>query len=235
MAIITWIGRYSTAKWPRIFSILTFWPTVGMIVISGTRPSRLRPGRHTNGRIAHRASDSVRSGMVLLRRERPCTSGSATIRIGTYSAVSDLNLPQTTNSFVCPTSGQSAAPDQTNRAREQVFLARLRLSSLGSVISDLLVRGIAMRSIRLALGMAFIFAGMALGIYVTLHYFGAGILYIKGGYVRDGLILLLVWSELLGIVSTLALVIPGVLILRSLDRRVPTGARSPRPTMASKT
>jgi len=75
---------------------------------------------------------------------------------------------------------------------------------------------------------------MALGLYVTIHYFGEGLLYIKAGYTRDGLILLLLWSELLGILSTLALVIPGVLLLRSIDRRQPLAVSQRRANSATK-
>jgi hypothetical protein len=75
-----------------------------------------------------------------------------------------------------------------------------------------------MRAVRVAVGMALILGGMATGLYVTLHYFAEGIQFIKAGQLRQGLILLLVWSELLGIVATLVLVVPGVLLLRNLYR-----------------
>ena len=70
--------------------------------------------------------------------------------------------------------------------------------------------------IRVAIGVALVLCGMGVGLGVTLYYFSEGILYIKAGHLREGLILLLLWSEVLGIVSTLALVIPGVLMLRNL-------------------
>jgi hypothetical protein len=79
----------------------------------------------------------------------------------------------------------------------------------------------SMKFIRVTIGMALILCGMGLGIAVTLYYFAEGILYIKAGHLREGLILLLLWSEVLGIVSTLALVIPGVLLLRNLGSGEP--------------
>jgi hypothetical protein len=78
-----------------------------------------------------------------------------------------------------------------------------------------------MRAIRVAIGVALVLCGMAAGLGVTLYYFSEGILYIKAGHLREGLILLLLWSEVLGIVSTLALVIPGVLMLRNLGSSGP--------------
>jgi hypothetical protein len=74
-----------------------------------------------------------------------------------------------------------------------------------------------MRLIRVVIGVTLVLCGMVLGIGVTLYYFSEGILYIKAGHLREGLILLLLWSEVLGIVATLALVIPGVLMLRSIS------------------
>jgi hypothetical protein len=72
------------------------------------------------------------------------------------------------------------------------------------------------RLIRVAIGVALVLCGMGVGLGVTLYYFSEGILYIKAGHLREGLILLLLWSEVFGIVSTLALVIPGILMLRNL-------------------
>jgi hypothetical protein len=76
-----------------------------------------------------------------------------------------------------------------------------------------------MRSIRIAIGVMFILCGLVLGAYITLHYFSEGIGAIRSGQLAHGLVLLLVWSEILGIASMLALVFPGVLVLRNLDRR----------------
>jgi hypothetical protein len=76
-----------------------------------------------------------------------------------------------------------------------------------------------MRPIRIAIGVAFILSGLLLGAYITLHYFAAGIGAIRSGQLAHGVVLLLVWSEILGIASMLALVFPGVLVLRNLDRR----------------
>jgi hypothetical protein len=85
-----------------------------------------------------------------------------------------------------------------------------------------------MRSIRIVIGVAFILSGLVLGAYITLHYFAEGIGAIRGGQLAQGLVLLLVWSEILGIASMLALVFPGVLVLRNLDRR-PRSARELAP------
>jgi hypothetical protein len=85
-----------------------------------------------------------------------------------------------------------------------------------------------MRSIRVAIGMGLILCGMGLGIGVTLYYFSEGILYIKAGHLREGLILLLLWSEVLGISATLSLVIPGVLILRKVGSSEPARPGSNR-------
>jgi len=76
-----------------------------------------------------------------------------------------------------------------------------------------------MRSIRIAIGVLFILGGLMLGAYITLHFFSEGIGAIRSGQLVQGLVLLLVWSEMGGIASMLALVFPGVLVLRSLDRR----------------
>jgi hypothetical protein len=76
-----------------------------------------------------------------------------------------------------------------------------------------------MRSIRIAIGVAFILCGLALGAYITLHYFAEGIGAIRSGQLAHGIVLLLVWSEILGIAAMLALVFPGVLVLRNLDQR----------------
>lgn len=78
-----------------------------------------------------------------------------------------------------------------------------------------------MRTIRIVFGVAFILSGLLLGAYITLHYFSEGIGAIRSGQLAHGLVLLLIWSEALGIASMLALVVPGVLVLRNLDR-VPT-------------
>jgi hypothetical protein len=64
--------------------------------------------------------------------------------------------------------------------------------------------------------MALILGGMVFGLAVTLYYFSEGILFIRSGNLREGLILLLLWSEVLGIAATLSLVVPGVLMLRNL-------------------
>lgn len=77
------------------------------------------------------------------------------------------------------------------------------------------------RLIRVAIGVALVLCGMGVGLGVTLYYFSEGILYIKAGHLREGLILLLLWSEVFGIVSTLALVIPGILMLRNLGTSAP--------------
>jgi hypothetical protein len=66
---------------------------------------------------------------------------------------------------------------------------------------------------------------MVLGLGVTLYYFSEGILYIKAGHLREGIVLLLLWSEVLGIVATLALVIPGVWMLRNLGGDGPSHPR----------
>lgn len=76
-----------------------------------------------------------------------------------------------------------------------------------------------MRSIRIIIGVLFILSGLLVGAYITLHYFSEGIGAIRSGQLAQGLVLLLVWSEIFGIASMLALVFPGVLVLRNLDRR----------------
>jgi hypothetical protein len=76
-----------------------------------------------------------------------------------------------------------------------------------------------MRSIRIAIGVMFILSGLLVGAYITLHYFSEGIGAIRSGQLAHGLVLLLVWSEIFGIASMLALVFPGVLVLRNLNRR----------------
>jgi hypothetical protein len=76
-----------------------------------------------------------------------------------------------------------------------------------------------MRSLRIAIGVMFILSGLLVGAYITLHYFSEGIGAIRSGQLAHGLVLLLVWSEVFGIASMLALVFPGVLVLRNLDRR----------------
>jgi hypothetical protein len=81
-----------------------------------------------------------------------------------------------------------------------------------------------MRSIRIIVGVLFILSGLLVGAYITLHYFSEGIGAIRSGQLAQGLVLLLVWSEIFGIASMLALVFPGVLVLRNLDHR-PSSAR----------
>jgi hypothetical protein len=76
-----------------------------------------------------------------------------------------------------------------------------------------------MRSVRIVIGIVFILSGLLVGAYITLHYFSEGIGAIRSGQLAHGLVLLVVWSEILGIASMLALVFPGVLVLRNLDRR----------------
>ena len=75
-----------------------------------------------------------------------------------------------------------------------------------------------MRSLRIVIGVMFILSGLLMGAYITLHYFSEGIGAIRSGQLAHGLVLLLVWSEVFGIASMLALVFPGVLVLRNLDR-----------------
>lgn len=83
-----------------------------------------------------------------------------------------------------------------------------------------------MKTLRVALGIALVLAGLVTGIGVTLHYFGEGILYIRAGHLREGLILMLLWSEILGIVTTLFFVVPGILVMRNLSGS-PTSASQP--------
>lgn len=81
-----------------------------------------------------------------------------------------------------------------------------------------------MRSVRIVTGVALILGGLLLGAFITLHYFSEGIGAIRSGQLTHGLVLLLVWSEVLGIASMLALVFPGVIVLRNLER-VPNATR----------
>jgi hypothetical protein len=71
-----------------------------------------------------------------------------------------------------------------------------------------------MKSIQIAIGVAMIVGGLVLGAWITLHYFSEGIGAIRSGQFARGIILLVVWSELLGIASMLALVFPGVFVLK---------------------
>jgi hypothetical protein len=57
--------------------------------------------------------------------------------------------------------------------------------------------------------------GLILGAWITLHYFSEGIGAIRSGQFARGIMLLVVWSELLGIASMLALVFPGVFVLKN--------------------
>jgi hypothetical protein len=72
-----------------------------------------------------------------------------------------------------------------------------------------------MKRIRIAIGVALIMGGLILGAWITLHYFSEGIGAIRSGQFARGIILLVVWSELLGIASMLALVFPGVFVLKN--------------------
>jgi hypothetical protein len=81
-----------------------------------------------------------------------------------------------------------------------------------------------MKTLRLAIGVALVVGGMVAGIGVTLHYFAEGILSIRTGHLREGLILLLLWSEVLGIVTTLSLVVPGIWLLCNIASREPTAS-----------
>lgn len=81
-----------------------------------------------------------------------------------------------------------------------------------------------LRSVRIVTGVALILGGLLLGAFITLHYFSEGIGAIRSGQLTHGLVLLLVWSEVLGIASMLALVFPGVIVLRNLER-VPNATR----------
>jgi hypothetical protein len=89
-----------------------------------------------------------------------------------------------------------------------------------------LQKGFIMRSLRITVGALFILAGLIVGGYITLHYFAEGIGAIRSGQLAQGIVLLLVWSEVLGIASMLALVFPGVLVLRNINRPMRT-ARQP--------
>lgn len=73
-----------------------------------------------------------------------------------------------------------------------------------------------MKTLRVMLGITLVLAGLIAGLGVTLHFFGEGVLYIRAGHLREGLILMLLWSEILGIVTTLAFVVPGILVMRNL-------------------
>jgi hypothetical protein len=77
-----------------------------------------------------------------------------------------------------------------------------------------------MRNLRIAIGVMFILSGLFVGVYITLRYFSEGIGAIRSGELAHGIVLILVWSEMLGIASTLALIFPGVIVLKNVDRRI---------------
>lgn len=74
-----------------------------------------------------------------------------------------------------------------------------------------------MKSLRLILGSVCILSGFILGGYIGFYYLSLGIIDIRNGQLMQGLLRILLWSELLGIVSALPLVIFGVVILNTLD------------------
>jgi hypothetical protein len=75
-----------------------------------------------------------------------------------------------------------------------------------------------MKSIRIAIGVSFIVSGILLGAWITLHYFSLGISAIRDGEIARGIVLLLVWSDILGIAAMVSLVFPGVMVLRNWGR-----------------
>jgi uncharacterized membrane protein len=76
-----------------------------------------------------------------------------------------------------------------------------------------------MRRIRLGIGLSLILGGLALGLYVAVYYASSGAADIRTGHVAQGVLQALVWSELLGIVASAALIIPGLWLLRRLDEK----------------
>jgi hypothetical protein len=60
---------------------------------------------------------------------------------------------------------------------------------------------------------------MALGLYVGIYYASAGIQGMKDGHLAQGILLTVLWSEVLGIATASALILPGILLLRGLGEK----------------
>jgi len=73
-----------------------------------------------------------------------------------------------------------------------------------------------MRQIRLALGLALILGGLALGLYVGIYYASVGLQGINEGHPARAILLTVLWSEVLAIVVATALILPGILVLKGL-------------------
>jgi hypothetical protein len=75
-----------------------------------------------------------------------------------------------------------------------------------------------MTAFRFILGIALIAAGLVCGIYAAVSFVSAGIADLRAGRVVPGLFQLLVLAELAGVLTTAALVVPGVWVLPSLSQ-----------------
>lgn len=82
-----------------------------------------------------------------------------------------------------------------------------------------------MRRLRLGTGLVLILGGIALGLYVGIYYASLGIQGISEGHVAQGILLTVLWSEVLGIGTACALILPGILVLRGLGEKSRNPAR----------
>ncbi len=84
----------------------------------------------------------------------------------------------------------------------------------------------SMKSIRIAIGAGLILGGAACGVYAAVGRVSLGIAQIRSGQVVPGLVNLLLWSELFGILAALAFIVPGVWVLRTVGIK-PNGSFPP--------
>jgi len=80
-----------------------------------------------------------------------------------------------------------------------------------------------MRRLRLGAGLVLILGGIGLGLYVGIYYATLGIQGIGAGHWAQGILLTVLWSEVLGIGTASALILPGILVLRGIGEK-PSGA-----------
>jgi hypothetical protein len=89
---------------------------------------------------------------------------------------------------------------------------------LGTLVRSL-QREEEMRRIRISVGLALILGGIALGLYVGIYYASLGIQGMSDGHLAQGILLTVLWSEMLGIATASALILPGILVLRGLGEK----------------
>jgi hypothetical protein len=70
---------------------------------------------------------------------------------------------------------------------------------------------------RLGIGLGLILGGMALGLYVGIYYASVGIQGMREGHLAQGILLTILWSEVLGITTASTLIVPGIMVLKRLD------------------